>query len=118
MNKNKDNIFIHLLKKHTNIDQRFINIFFKKFKIGGEFDFDIKDINIAKYLGITLINLRKRLLNSYSKTKRFIENVDYIKIKKDKTSNVTYMVNYQCFEKLNNIIIWFICLLLHQFSLF
>jgi hypothetical protein len=37
----KDSIFINLLKKHTNIDIKFINTFFKKFKIGGELDFDI-----------------------------------------------------------------------------
>ena len=48
---NKDSIFIDLLKKHTNIDIKFINTFFKKFKIGGELDFDIKDkINIKPYV--------------------------------------------------------------------
>jgi phage anti-repressor protein len=96
----KDSIFISLLKKYTDIDIGFINTFFKKFKIGGELNFDIKDIDIIKYLGITLINLRKRLLNEYSKTKRFIENVDYVKIKSGNTSAVTYMINYQCFERL------------------
>ena len=47
---NKDSVFISLLKKHTNIDTKFINTFFKKFKIGGELNFDIKDKDIAKFL--------------------------------------------------------------------
>ena len=74
--------------------------FFKKFKIGGELNFDIKDLEVSKYLGIGIINIRKRLANAYSKTKKFIENVDFIKIQSGKTSSVTYMINYQCFEKL------------------
>ena len=92
--------FINLLKQHTNIDTEFINTFFKKFKIGGELHFDINDSDVAKYLGIKLTTLRKRLLNIYSKTKRFIENVDFIKIKSGVTTSVKYMLNYQCFEKL------------------
>ena len=51
-------------------------------------------------MGISIINIRKRLANAYSKTKKFIENVDFIKIQSGKTSSVTYMINYQCFEKL------------------
>lgn len=94
------NIFIKLLKKHTTIDKDFINTFFKKFKIGNELHFDIKDLDVAKFLGINLITLRKRLLNIFSKTKKFIEKVDYIKIKVGNTSGIIYMLNYQCFEKL------------------
>jgi len=97
---NKDNNFIELLKTYTDIDKKFITTFFKKFKIGGDLDFDLKDKTIATFLGITLINLRKRLLNEYSKVKRFFENVDYIKIKSGRTSGVTYMINYSAFEKL------------------
>ena len=96
----KNNIFISLLKQHTNIDVKFINTFFTKFKIGGELNFDIKDIDVTKYLGISLITIRKRLSNAYSKTIKFIENVDFMKIQSVKTSSVTYMINYQCFEKL------------------
>ena len=92
--------FIKLLKKHTNIDVDFIDTFFKKFKIGGELHFDIKDSDAAHYLGITLITLRKRLLNILSKKKRFFEKVDYIKVKTGTTTSVDYMLNYQCFEKL------------------
>ena len=95
-----NNDFIELLKKHTNIDRKFIDIFFKKFKIGEELDFHIKDINVAKYLEIELKTLRKRLNNTFSKSINFIENVDYIKIKTGKTTAVTYMINYQCFERL------------------
>ena len=98
MSRNK--IFISLLKEHTNIDVGFINTFFKKFKVGGELNFDIIDKDVAKYLGVDLINIRKRLANAYSKTKRFFENVDYIKIQTGKTSAITYMLNYQCFERL------------------
>jgi len=63
----KDSIFIKLLKKYTTIDKDFINTFFKKFKIGGDLDFDIKDDDVAKYLNIKLSTLRKRLLNFYTK---------------------------------------------------
>jgi len=96
----KDSLFISLLKKYTNIDIKFINKFFKNFKIGGELEFDIKDITVAEYLNITLDNVRRRLQNKYSKTIKFIEKVDFIKIKTGKTSNVIYMINYQCFEKI------------------
>lgn len=92
--------FINLLKKYTNIDIGFINKFFKKFTIGGELDFNLKDIDVAEYLDIKLITLRERLLNKYSKNKNYIERVDYIKVKSNKTSGVTYMLNYQCFERL------------------
>ena len=96
----KDSIFIKLLKENTNIDEDFIDTFFSKFKIGGELDFDIKDIHVCKYLDINLATLRKRLNNVFSKTKRFIENVDYIRIKTGVSNNIIYMLNYACFEKL------------------
>ena len=96
----KDSMFIKLLKKHTNIDTDFIDIFFKKFKINGELDYHIKDNDAALYLQIKLDTLRRRLLNKFSKSKRFIENIDYIKIKSGNTTGVIYMLNYQCFEKL------------------
>ena len=96
----KEDEFINLLKKYTIIDTDFIDTFFKKFKIGGELNFDIIDIDVSKYLGIKLTTLRYRLQNKYSKTKRFFEKVDYVKIKTGKTSGITYMLNYQCFEKL------------------
>ena len=96
-----NNIFIILLKKYTTIDKSFIDTFFKKFKIGGDLDFHLEDIDVAKYLDIKLSTLRKRLLNFYTKEKpRYFEKVDYIKIKTNKTSRIIYMVNYQCFEKL------------------
>jgi len=92
--------FIELLKQYTTIDTKFIDIFFSKFKIGEELDFHIKDIDVAKYLEIDLKTLRKRLNNTFSKSIIFIENVDFIKIKSGKTTGVTYMINYQCFERL------------------
>jgi phage anti-repressor protein len=98
--KQKDSIFIKLLKKHTNINTYFINTFFKKFKINGDSHFDIKDTMVAKYLKIKLSTLRRRLQNIYSNKQLYYENVDYIKVKSGKTSGVTYMLNYQCFENL------------------
>jgi hypothetical protein len=100
MPKSQDSIFIKLLKEYTNIDTDFINTFFKKFKIGGELDFDINENDVCKYLNISILTLRKRLNNVFSKTKRFFEKVDYIKTKVDKTNKIIYMVNYSCFEKL------------------
>lgn len=96
----KNNNFINLLKEYTTIDKSFINTFFKKFTIGNELNFDISDTSVAKYLGNSLITVRKRLSNAYSKTIKFIENVDYIKIKQGIKSSVKYMINYQCFERL------------------
>lgn len=70
-------------------------------KIEVKSKFDVKDIDAAKYLGISLQSLRNRLLNQNSKNKNYIEKVDYIKTKSG-TSNasLTYMINYQCFERL------------------
>ena len=96
----KEVSFINLLKKYTLIDTDFIDTFFTKFIIGGELNFDIIDIDVSKYLGIQLNTLRYRSQNKFSKTKRFYEKVDYVKIKTGKTSGITYMLNYQCFEKL------------------
>ena len=96
-----NNIFIILLKKYTNIDRKFIDTFFKKFKIGGDLDFHLEDIDVAKYLDIKLSTLRKRLLNFYTKQKpRYFEKVDFIRIKCEKTHKIKYMINYQCFERL------------------
>ena len=69
----KDNVFIKLLKDNTTIDTKFINTFFKKIKVGSELDFDIKDFHVAKYLEVSLINIRRRLNNEYSKSSKFIE---------------------------------------------
>ena len=99
MNNKKDHTFIELLKKHTDVNVVFINAFFKKFQIGNDLNFDIKDSYAVKYLSIVLITLRKRLSNEYSKTKRFFEYVDFIKIKTGNISEVLYMLNYACFEK-------------------
>ena len=102
-NKNillKNKLIKYIKNNNLSIDINFINIFFKKIKIGGELDFDIKDKYVAEYLGITLDNVRRRLQNKYSKTKKFIEKVDFIKQKLEKTSSIMYLLNYQCFEKL------------------
>jgi len=96
----KDSVLITLLKQHTNIDDDFIDIFFKEYKIGGDLDFNIKDIDVAKYLGTSLNTIRRRLNNTFSKNINFVERADYIKIKTNKTSGITYMINYQCFERL------------------
>jgi len=96
-----DSVFTQLLKEYTNIDHDFIDTFFKKFKIGGELNFEIEDIQVAKFLGITLQSLRNRLLNQNAKVKLYFEKVDYIKIKSDKSNaSLTYVLNYPCFERL------------------
>jgi hypothetical protein len=95
----KNSIFVKLLKKYTDIDSDFIDIFFKKFKIGGELEFEIDEKDIAFYLGIELRTLRKRLNNVFSKKKIYYENADYVKID-DGGNKIIYMVNYECFERL------------------
>jgi phage anti-repressor protein len=99
----KDKVFIYNTKNKIinkyGIKKLIINID-EKNKIDNEFSFDIKDINVANYLDISLITLRKRLNNAYSKTKRFIENVDYIRIKTNISNNIIYMLNYPCFKRL------------------
>ena len=96
----KNNSFVKLLKKYTNIDIDFIDTFFKNFKIDEELNFYIFDVDASKYLGIKINSLRERLQNKKTVHKQFIENVDYIKVKTGKTSGITYMLNYSCFEKL------------------
>jgi len=88
-NKNNNN-FIELLKKHTDIDIYFIDTFIKK---NYALYFHIKDIDVVEYLNITLDNIRRRLQNKYSKVKKFIENVDFIKIKAGKPTGVIYIIN-------------------------
>lgn len=92
--------FIKLLKKHTQIDKKFVDTFFKKFKIGDELSFHVKDIDVAEYLGVSIQNIRRRLANDFSKDAIFVEKVDYIKKKISGTQKITYMLNYKCFEKI------------------
>lgn len=96
------NIFVDLLKTYTNIDKKFINIFFSKFEIGGELLFHIQDIDVANYLQIKLKSLRNRLRNKYSKSIQYIEGVDYVIIKDDVDSRKKiYLLNYTTFEKIS-----------------
>lgn len=97
-----NNSFIELLKKDTDIDIEFINIFLNEFKIDDELNFNLKDSVVANYLGINIINLRKRLNNYYSNNNKFIENVDFIKIKTriKSVSYINYFLNHKCFEKI------------------
>jgi hypothetical protein len=96
----KKPLFVELLKKHTSIDPNFIDKFFTRFTPSEELDFHIKDTDAADYLNLQLKTLRKRLLNKYSKAIMFMERVDYIKINTGNKREVTYMLNYQCFERL------------------
>jgi hypothetical protein len=91
---------IKMLKKYTNIDKDFIDTFLTKFKINGDLNFDVLDSDVSKYLGITLITLRQRLNNVYSKKKLYFENVDFIKIKVENSNSKIYMLNYPCFERI------------------
>ena len=94
------NNFVALLKKHTLIDENFIDTFFTKFRIGEELEFHIKDSDAAKYLGILTQTLRFRLQNKFGKGKFYFEKVDFIKIKHGRGRTLTYMINYPCFERL------------------
>jgi hypothetical protein len=47
--------FVELLKKHTNIDDDFINTFFKAFQPGHELDFCIMDVDAASYLNLAVV---------------------------------------------------------------
>lgn len=93
--------FYKILLEYTTIERDFIKTFFKKFNIGDELEFHIKDTKVSKYLNIKIRTLRKRLNNSYSKNENYMEKIDYIKIKSTKyNSSVIYMLNYPCFERL------------------
>jgi hypothetical protein len=94
------NKFPELLKKYTAIDHNFIDTFFSNFQIRDDLVFAITDTSIAKYLNITINILRERLCNKYSNGEKYIYNVDYIKVRKDKSSQLTYLLNYQCFERI------------------
>ena len=62
-----DGVFVKLIKKHIpSINEDFITTFFSKFKIEEELEFNIKDTDVVKYLGIKLTTLKKRLSNSYA----------------------------------------------------
>jgi hypothetical protein len=95
-----NSVFVKLLKQFTNIDTDFIDTLFSKFKIGDDLEFHLKDSDVAKYLKITIKTLRDRLSNKYSSKKVYLEKADYIKVKNSTTSSITYMINYQCFERL------------------
>jgi hypothetical protein len=86
--------------KHTNIDRKFLDIFFETFKIKGESIFHIEDLKVSEYLGVTLDNIRRRLQNKFLKKATFVEGVDFIKIRMGRTTGVMYKMNYPCFEKL------------------
>ena len=73
MTQKKDSVFIKLLKENTNIDEDFIDTFFKNFKIGGELYYDIKDESVSNYLNTALSTIRKRLNNSFSKKKDLLK---------------------------------------------
>jgi hypothetical protein len=92
--------FIELLKKYTTIDFDFIDTFFKHFKINHELEFNIVDKDVAKYLNVSIDNIRRILKNENSINKNYFEKLDYIKIKTGIKNNIIYMLNYQCFERL------------------
>lgn len=98
---NENSIFVKLLKEKTTIDDDFIDTFFTKFEIGDDLNFDIKDTDVAKYLGINIKTLRQRLRNTYSENENYMNRIDYIKFyDKNNNNTVMYMLNYKCFERL------------------
>jgi len=92
--------FFELLKKYTDIDEDFIDTFFKEFKIGHELEFNINENNICDYLNITIKTLRMRLNNQYTNKDFYFEKVDYIKEKYGRGNSIRYILNYQCFERI------------------
>jgi hypothetical protein len=92
--------FTELLKKYTSIDPEFIDIFFNKFKVDNDLQFNIDEKDLSKYLNIKLKTLRKRLNNEYGNNNNYIEKVDFIKIKLKNNNKIKYMLNYRCMEKL------------------
>lgn len=108
MSTNKNVNFIRILTKYTDINQNFIKDFFGnfnpvEFNEKTENEFTIEDRKAAKWLGITLSTLRKRLNGFYrsnkKKNKYYMEYVDFIKKRFKK--NVNYYLTYKCFESLS-----------------
>ena len=97
--------FVKLLKTYTSIDDDFIQEFLLDFKINQEADkFHIIDQKVADYLSINVLTLRRRLQNTYTKnnTPIFVENVDYIKVKRSANSSaVSYVLNFATFERIS-----------------
>ena len=56
---------------------------------------------MIEHLNITQKTLRMRLNNQYTDKEFYFENVDYIKEKYGVKYNVKYLLNYQCFERIN-----------------
>lgn len=111
ISNNKSLGYIYMWKYKYNISDIFSNkieyIKFDKkkynnenYKTNDQVDYNIKDYDAAEYLQITLDTVRRRLQNKYTKLKKFIENIDYIKIRSGNTTGVIYMLNYECFKKL------------------
>lgn len=94
---NNDN-FIKLLKKNTTIDKKFIDIFFKNFRMAYDLEFHIDIEDIAKYLKTSVQTIKDRLKNVYAQNINYMEKVDYIKIRQGK--EIKYYVTYTCFENL------------------
>lgn len=94
-----NDIFMKILSEYTDINKEFLKDFFGNFELENEDDiFYIKEKKVAKWLGIELQTLRDRLRNKYSNTNNYLENIDYVRVKKGK--DVTYTLTYKCFEAL------------------
>ena len=64
-------------------------------------DFHILDEDVAMYLDIKVNTIKNRLQNKYSKNKVYFENVDYVRVYKNKeTRSISYMMNYPTFERI------------------
>jgi len=96
----KYELFHEIFKPYEFIDEYFIKNIYGKIISQDTLSFDIKDVDVSNCLGIKLSTLRERLSNRFGKNKNYVEKVDFIKMKHQKTSSVTYMLNCQCFGKL------------------
>ena len=95
---------IRLLKEHTDIDHKFIDTFLAFYHIPKEdenYEFHILDEPVADYLKIKVSTIRNRLQNKYSEKKLYYEDVDYVRVYKDKSKRtISYLLTYSCFERL------------------
>lgn len=93
---------INMLKKYTDIDHAFIEKFLVYYSMQNEnVEFHILDETIAEYLDVKVSTIRSRLQNKLSKNTQYFENVDYVRVYKEKSKRIiSYLLSYNCFERI------------------
>lgn len=96
---------IKILREYTDISEKFIKDFFGNFnpEMSDDDEFMFKDSRVAKWLGIQLLTLRRRLLETYRTNKNseplYYEFADFVRRRNGK--NINYYITYECFEHLS-----------------